>query len=145
MGVSGAGGVRRIYLPVGARELQALADERELPARGEVGFTVTPALRDEAGSGDDEEELEYLAIQQAADTAAGHGQRVIAAADLDGTDIGEAGAGPQSAAISVLSPVPLRRVASLHVLDADGPQEGEWELSWYDVTELPAVQDLLAD
>lgn len=156
----------RVYLPVTGADLAALARERVLPAP-RAACAVTRAL-EQSQRGAEEEELEYLALQHAAqqavpDAADAGEQVVVAAADVapeevNGIDTpaGQLPAGRVACSVTVTGQVPLARIASFHVGDdvavappassgGEEPQEvEEIELSWYDVTELAVLVGLVA-
>lgn len=133
--------VTRVYLALTPAHLTELADRGSLAEAPATG--VTPALR-AAYPQEDEEGLEFQAMQEAA-AATAPGQRVlIGAADVTSA-VSPRGASTPSA-VSVAGEVPLERVVSFHVGDPGvqpGP-EHETELSWYDVTELDEVRTLFA-
>ncbi|HET7305293.1 MAG TPA: hypothetical protein VFJ12_12190 [Segeticoccus sp.] len=170
----------RVYLPVTGADLTTLQRERSLPGP-RPACAVTRAL-EQSQKGAEEEELEYLALQQAAQgavsAAAEAGEPVVVAAadvepeDVDGVDMPAAKlpAGRLACSVTVSAPVRLARVASFHLgdgiaevpdseaavsgaavsgaavsgADSDTVQEiEERELSWYDVTELPTLVDLV--
>lgn len=137
--------VRRVYLPLSAVQVRALHDDRRLAADPLTGFAVTAQLRDALPSGGDEEECEYVALQQAASTAAENGQRVVAAADIDEEQIDSSAGQAHPARIVVREGVDLRRVVSVHVLDPAHERDAQSDLglSWYDVSELGQLGDLL--
>jgi len=133
------------------------------------GYAVTPALREAYASGD-EEELEYAALTEAARASlrmlASDGtappRRVVLAADLPADEIKLDPRDHEPARVLVSTAVPLARLASAHVDDAEaGPDvraaadaleaadggdedarftvdgaEGH-ELGWYATQELP--------
>jgi hypothetical protein len=154
----------RVYIPSTlprlARELQA----GELMT--EIAYTVTPALREAYASGDTEE-LEYVALLAAArhslsllaDDPQAPPRRVVLAADVPEVD---ANAADHPAAVAVAAPIPVAKLASAHVDDAEaaqdvakavaalpaaeaGDQDAEFEvdqaegheLAWYAAQELP--------
>lgn len=155
----------RVYLPVTGADLTALARDRVLSAPRSA-CAVTRAL-EQAQRGADEEELEYLALQQAASdavpAAADAGERVaVAAADVEpegitgiDTPAGQLPPGRAACSVTVSEQVALARIASFHLADdvavqppasSDDPAEQEaeeMELSWYDVTELSLLVDLV--
>jgi hypothetical protein len=93
------------------------------------GYAVTPALREAYASGD-EEELEYAALTEAAraslrmlarDTAAAS-RRVVLAAELPADEVKLDARDREPARVLVTATVPLARLASAHIDDADaGP------------------------
>jgi hypothetical protein len=158
----------RVYLP---STLPRLA--RDLQA-GEIepvaAYAVTPALREAYASGDTEE-LEYVALLAAAraslallaDDPQAPPRRVVLAAEVpDAAAI----AAEHPAAVAVAGPIPVTKLASAHVDDAEaiqdvakavaalpaadaGDDDAEFdvdqaeghELAWYATQELP---DLLS-
>lgn len=137
--------VRRVYLPLSAEQVQALSNERRLAADPLTGFAITDQLRASSPSGGDEEEQEYAALQQAASAAAQNGQRVVAAADIDAHQVESATGQTQPAQVVVREGLDLRRVVSMHVLDPADERDAQSDLglSWYDVSELGELGDLL--
>lgn len=155
----------RVYLPVTGADLATLKRERALPGPRSA-CAVTRAL-EQSQKGAEEEELEYLALQQAAQaavpSAAEAGEPVVVAAadvepeDVDGVDTpaGQLPNGRLACSVTVSEEVRLARIASFHLGDgvakppgseatADPVQEiEERELSWYDVTELPTLVELV--
>ncbi|KUP95508.1 DUF6912 family protein [Thermobifida cellulosilytica] len=139
----------RIYLPATLTVLAAaLADDgfRKGPY---TAYAVTPALRAALGT-DDEEELEYAAMDAAAEESArmlaadpaAPARRVVVAAELPERVVHPDDDGTAPARVRVTGVVPLRRVASAHVDDeaaaadvAAGRTE-EHELLWYATQEL---------
>ncbi|MDB1089465.1 hypothetical protein PJ985_18045 [Streptomyces sp. ACA25] len=120
----------RVYLPL------TLTGLEELHRRGETGSAplsacaVPPALRGQGGPGD-EEELEYAALGLAAGMSLrllvaepeAVPRRVVLAADVAESDVAaDSGRGPDAHAageVLVTRPVPLARVAAVHV---DAPE-----------------------
>jgi hypothetical protein len=115
----------RVYLPSTLPELAAALDGGELTA--EIGYAVTPALREWYIEGD-LEELEYAAttaaaraslrlLRDAAEGGESPPRRLVVAAELaDGAvrpapDVGRA-------AVRLGAPVPTRQIVSAHVDDA---------------------------
>jgi hypothetical protein len=154
----------RVYLP---STLPRLA--RDLQA-GEIepvaAYAVTPALREAYASGDTEE-LEYVALLAAAraslallaDDPQAPPRRVVLAAEVP--DAAAIAAG-HPAAVAVAGPIPVTKLASAHVDDAEaiqdvakavaalpaadaGDDDAEFdvdqaeghELAWYATQELP--------
>jgi hypothetical protein len=166
----------RVYVPTtvaGLRKL--LADEQVQPLSG-TAFALTPALREAYTAGDDEE-LEYVAMTEAAraslrllatelaEDPEAPARRAVVAADVDDVtprpDL-------DTAVVRVGGPIPMRRLASVHldvedaadavrkaaaVIDvADlGDEDAELavgdaedhDLAWYGLQELPFVLELL--
>ncbi|MEO7070108.1 MAG: hypothetical protein ABI131_06405 [Nostocoides sp.] len=131
----------RIYLPLSPADVAALVGSGEVSPSS--AFAVTPALRSDLPTAD-EEEREYAAMGDAAASAAeawggaGGGKRVVAAADVDAAAVLVSPARPGEARslVRVQGPVPLRRIVSLHIDEKPG---GDGDLLWYDVTELAEV------
>lgn len=161
----------RVFLP---STLAALAEVLRAGQVGsdpgpQPGYAVTPALREAYASGD-EEELEYAALTEAARASlrmlatdpAAPSRRVVLAAELPAEEIKLDARDHEPARVLVNAAVPLTRLASAHVDDAEaGPDvraaaealeaadagdedarfavdgaEGH-ELGWYATQELP--------
>lgn len=139
--------VRRVYLPLTVAQLRVLHSERLLSGIELTGFAVTPALAQQLPSGEDDEGLEYAALQEAAQAAAVQGVRVVVAADIDDLQIEPAGDDVSLARVVVRDGLPLRRAVSLQVLDPTDERDevSDLDLSWYDVTELAALLGDLDD
>ncbi len=161
----------RVYLP---STLPALA--RTLRA-GHLspasGFAVTPALREAYASGD-QEELEYVALTAAAraslrllaEDPEAEPRRVVLAAEVADDEVARADQDADAAAdpanVTVTAPVPVAKIVSAHVDDAqamrdiraaiaalsaadagdedaafDVDQAEGHELGWYAAQELP--------
>ncbi|MTD12982.1 hypothetical protein GIS00_03355 [Nakamurella sp. YIM 132087] len=113
----------RVYLPLTVSRLRAAVPTAQFGAAGEVVFAVTDGLRAEYPGADDDE-LEYLAMADAARAslrllAAEDGPdwlRVVLAADVEGLT-------PASdldrAAARLGGTIPWKRVASVHIDGAD--------------------------
>ena len=90
------------------------------------GFAVTPALREAYASGD-EEELEYAALTEAAraslrliaENQAVPPRRVVLAAEIPAEQVKLDGSDDEPARVLVSGPVPVKRLASGHVDDAE--------------------------
>jgi hypothetical protein len=121
----------RVFLP---STLPALAEVLRAGQVGsgsgpQPGYAVTPTLREAYASGD-EEELEYAALTEAAraslrmlarDRAAAP-RRVVLAAELPAEEIKLDARDHEPARVLVTATVPLARLASAHVDDAEaGP------------------------
>ena len=135
----------RIYVPLDAKGVRRLADDREVAGTPVKAFAVTERLERMLPSGD-EEEWEYAALTEAfeaADERRGTtpAKRVVLAADVDPTWV-TSRAGSQLSAVQVSQPVPLSRVVSFHV-DESVDDDGMDDLLWYDVTELDELLRLL--
>jgi hypothetical protein len=164
----------RVYLPATIRTLRELVDTGELGPAPLTGFAVTPELtawyRDS-----DQEELEYAALLEAArgslrllDQEFGSvPRRAVVAADVPDDQV-ELRPDLDRAAVRVTVPVPLERVAAVHVdgsdaekavaaavavvLEADlGSDDAKFvvdgaeghELLWYATQEVGPLLDLL--
>ena len=144
--------VIRVYVPIGRRDLDDLAE------RGALGvdrtsprnaFAVTDELRSRA-AGLDLEDLEFAAFSDAvAASAAARSEpgdrRVVASAHADPPWI-QGGGGRPVSQVRLVASVPLRRIASFHVDEsAQAVKDVEADdLLWYDATELDEVRSLLA-
>jgi hypothetical protein len=168
----------RIYLPSTLPRLaEVLRAGRIDPA---TAYAVTPALREAYASGDTEE-LEYVALLAAARASLGllaadpqaPPRRVVLAADVPETGPAETGpaaaehpAAEHPAAVVLGEPIPVAKLASAHVDDAEaaldvakavaalpaaeaGDADAEFdvdqaeghELAWYATQELPHLLD----
>lgn len=130
----------RIYLPATLPMLRRLVAESVLRPIGGTAFAVTPALR-EAYTTDEDEELEYIAMRDAARACLrllsieadadqpGWYRRVVVAADVD-----EFTPRPDldDAVVRVLDEIPASRVAAVHI---DEPE------AEYAVSQAAAVVD----
>jgi hypothetical protein len=114
----------RVYLPGTLTALAAVIRVGQIGPAPVRGFAITPSLREWYASGD-EEELEYVAMAQAArgslrllhgDPAAPRRRVVLAAEVPDGQVICVAGF-DEPALVKVTEPVPVGRVISGHVDD----------------------------
>jgi hypothetical protein len=120
----------RIYVPTtvaGLRKL--LADEMVQPLSG-TAFALTPALREAYVSGDDEE-LEYVAMTEAAraslrllatelaDDPDAPARRAVVAADVDDVTLRP---DLDAAVVRVGGPISMRQLASVH-LDGEDAEE----------------------
>lgn len=166
----------RIYIPATLPMLRRLVADGVVDPLGGTAFALTPSLREAYASGDTEE-LEYVAMRDAARASLrllsieldreeeAWPRRVVIAAD---TDMAEARPDLDDAAVRVTGSIPRSAVASVHIddpeaeyavkqaaasvdaadlgdLDAEfiiGEAE-DYELAWYDPTELPFLLDLL--
>ena len=126
----------RVYLPLVLSDLPEVARAKEVS--GECAYAVTESARS-ASPRPDEEELEFDAMCSALDAATGRRQvkgerRVVVSADVP--EVADPGSG--GGLVRLAAPVPLSRVVSFHVEEAEGASEGEGydDLLWYDVSEL---------
>ncbi|MEU6426084.1 hypothetical protein ABZ860_09275 [Microbispora sp. NPDC046973] len=126
----------RVYLPSTIPALARVVAAGELGPAPLTGFAVTPALIEWYVSGDTEE-LEYVALTEAARTSL----RMLAADRKDGVEVAarrvviaaevpdetvKAGADlEERARVRVLEPIPMRLVAAVHVDDADATPDVE--------------------
>lgn len=137
----------RCYLPLDADAVTELVDHGRLSG-DLVAFVVTESVRRSDPSGD-EEAWEFAALQDAAAFCQEHEQPVLVAAADVSRDTIDASAALGSRVV-VRGPVPLPRVASVHVGDdllgdvaVVSSADDVIELSWYDATELADVRSLL--
>lgn len=141
---------RRIYVPVTRRTLVSLRAGAGLTGQPLLAFAVTERLRRD-NPGADEEQLEYLAFQDAAAAAPG-APRLVAAADVGADSVADAEADAEadaaidtSSAVRVAGSVPLRLLTSFHIEESPRVQGSEpGAFLWYDATEIDTVVDLLA-
>jgi hypothetical protein len=166
----------RIYVPATLPMLRRLIADGVIDPLGGTAFALTPALREAYSSGD-EDELEYVAMRDAARASLrllaielvgdqpAWPRRVVVAADVDNAtprpDLDDA-------AVRVPGSIPAKSVAAVHIddpeaeyavrqaaavidnadlgdLDAEftlGEAE-DFELAWYDPSELPFLLELL--
>lgn len=166
----------RIFLPATWPMLARTVRTGQFEPIGGTGFALTPTLRESYTAGDDEE-LEYAAMNEAARASLrllavefGLGEdgtparRVVVSADTDAVTLRP---DLDDGAVRVNGPVPLDRIAAVHVdlpeaehavreaaaavdkadlgdLDAEflvGEAEDQ-ELAWYDASELPFLVEL---
>lgn len=133
----------RVYAPLTQADLLALRDDGAIELRRPVHAATDRVRR--AFPEDDEEDLEYAALWDAAEAlTAGspQGPVLVAAADvptawLTATAPGD-GDDPEAAYLLDLDrPLPRSSVVSLHVAAPDaGPDD---ELLWHDISELGAL------
>ena len=136
----------RIYIPLNASGLRSLNADGAVQGAPFPAHAVTDALMASAPTAA-QDELEYTALNDAAQPSgallpAGESRRIVAAADVSSDLVGPAELGDSDveSAVSISDPVPLKRIASIHV---DGDVSQDDDLLWYDVTELPVVLALL--
>ena len=112
----------RVYLPITLADLGSVLVAGEIGPAPLTGFAVTPALREWYASGD-EEELEYVAMSQAAraslrmlhaDTKAPR-RRVVLAAELPDPVISVRNGFDKPGQVALTLPVMLSDVVSGHV------------------------------
>jgi len=146
--------VIRIYVPIGRRDLDDLAEKGGLDVdhtSPRAAFAVTDDLRSRTG-GLDLEDLEFAAFSDAvAASGAARSERgdrrVVASADADPAWVLD-GAGTPVSLVRLAASLPMSRIASFHVDEAAGaatePEAEADDLLWYDATELDEVRALLA-
>jgi hypothetical protein len=117
----------RIYVPATLPMLRRLVAEAALRPIGGTAFAVTPALR-EAYTTDDDEELEYIAMRDAARACLrllsiesdadqpGWHRRAVVAADVDEYTVRP---DLDDAVVRVLDEIPGLRVAAVHIDEPD--------------------------
>ncbi|HEX5968047.1 MAG TPA: hypothetical protein VFY88_06200 [Intrasporangium sp.] len=143
--------VIRVYVPIGSRDLDALAEMGALDvdhASPRDAFAVTDDLRSRT-AGLDLEDLEFAAFSDAVAASAGArsqpgDRRVVASADADPAWV-VGGDGRPVSRVRLVASVPMSRIASFHVDEAAGAAtevEAD-DLLWYDATELDEVRVLL--
>jgi hypothetical protein len=118
----------RVYLPFTLPTLVTLLADNQTAAPPVRGFAVTPALREWYSSGD-EEELEYVAMTQAARASlrllqADPGapvRRVVLAAEVPAGQVVSVAGFDEPAVVEIKVPVRLADVVSGHV---DDPRAG---------------------
>jgi hypothetical protein len=114
----------RVYLPATLPGLAGLLRKAEIGPAPLRAFAVTPMLREAYASGD-LEELEYVAMTQAARASLrllaadpdAPRRRVVLAADVPDENIGHNGGFSEPTVVEVSEPVPLARVVAGHVDD----------------------------
>lgn len=137
----------RVYLPLTAQHLSALAEGGAVGPAPLSAHAVTPALG-KPGLTTDQEELEHLAWLAAVEDAAqlrdgGSVRRVVAAADVDSGDVAVPASGSPVSRVEVTAAVERPWIVSFHVDEEPGATEAT-DLLWFDVTELAEVRALLA-
>ncbi len=113
----------RVYVPTTVAGLQKLlVDEQVQPLSG-TAFALTPALREAYVAGDDEE-LEYVAMTEAARASLrllaaelasdpdAPARRAVVAADVDDVTLRP---DLDAAVVRVAGPIPMRRLAAVHL------------------------------
>lgn len=129
----------RVYLTLQASDLDALAQGEPLT---EVPATAVTAALQAAYPQEDDEGLEFLALQEAAAAGVGASRVLVAAADVTSEVEPRSGSTPAAVTVSGVGP---DLIVSFHVGDEGAvPAADEAiELSWYDVTELDDVRRLV--
>jgi hypothetical protein len=122
----------RVYLPTTLADLASALVAGEVGPAPVLGYAVTPALREWYSSGD-LEELEYVAMMQAAraslrllhiQTKAPR-RRVVLAAEVAESDVMIRNGFDKPGKVEVVLPVSLTRVVSGHVDDAEAATDIE--------------------
>ncbi len=131
----------RVYLAIGVDGLADLARDGFLSGPAVRASAVTATVRNVFPQ-DEEEELEYDALQVAAQMCAERwptDRVVVAAADLGPSDVTEvpAGTGVDGFEVRVLKDISYTNLRALHA--AERGATDETELLWYDVSELAAL------
>lgn len=148
----------RVYVPATLPVLRRLVAEGVLDPVGGTAFALTPTLR-EAYLGDDPEELEYVAMRDAARASlrllavelvdeqggeAGWARRVVVAADTD-----DAVPRPDldDAVVRVSGSIPMSAVAAVHVDDPDAEHAVRQAAASVDAADLgdPDAEFLLGE
>jgi len=112
----------RVYLPSTLPALTAALKAGEIGPAPQLGFAVTPALREWYATGD-LEELEYVALMEAARASLRQlaadpdapARRVVLVAEVPDGDVGRTGDQGHPAAVQILSAVPFTDVAAGHI------------------------------
>jgi hypothetical protein len=149
----------RVFLPSTLGVLPHLPDAAERAIAPGEAFAATSALREEVGQ--DEEELEYAALQAAADASlelisadpAAPRRRVVLAAEVAESEVGPGDPGADQAAVRLTAGVAWSKVAAVHVdapeaepdvaaaLEGDPRAADAHELLWYATQEVPYILD----
>lgn len=120
----------RVYLPSTLTDLARILRDQELGPAPLTAYAVTPNLREWYASADIEE-LEYAAMSEAAkaslrllaDDPGAPSRRVVIAAEVPDDTItsgpGDVIDADERALVTVTEPIPLARIASGHVDDAE--------------------------
>ncbi|MEV6150930.1 hypothetical protein AB0L53_11380 [Nonomuraea sp. NPDC052129] len=118
----------RVYLPCTLPALARAVEEGELGPAPLTGYAVTPALTEWYASGDTEE-LEYVALTEAAraslrrlaadraDGVEAASRRVVVVAEVPDGTLSIGSDLEERARVRVTAPVPLGKVAAVHVDD----------------------------
>ncbi|MFC4011506.1 DUF6912 family protein [Nonomuraea purpurea] len=134
----------RVYLPCTLPVLAAAVQAGELGPAPLTGYAVTPALTEWYASGDTEE-LEYVALTEAAraslrllaaDGAEAAPRRVVVAAEVPEGSVKASADPAERGRVRLADPVPLAKVASVHVDDLDAVSDIEAAIA-----ALPAADD----
>ncbi|MDP4505628.1 DUF6912 family protein [Nonomuraea turcica] len=126
----------RVYLPCTLPALARAVEAGELGPAPLTGYAVTPALTEWYASGDTEE-LEYVALTEAAraslrmlaadraDGVAAAPRRVVVAAEVPDGSISAGVDLEERARVRLSEPVPLAKVASVHIDDSAATRDIE--------------------
>jgi len=159
----------RVFLPSTLPALAQALQAGQVGLGPVPGFAVTPSLREAYASGD-EEELEYAALTEAARASlrlltadpGAPARRVVLAAEIPADQVKLDARDKEPGRVIVGEPIPLARLASAHVDDAEagadvraaaealpaadaGDEDAKFavdgaeghELAWYATQELP--------
>ncbi len=116
----------RVYLPATLPALTAALKAGEIGPAPQLGFTVTPTLREWYAAGD-LDELEYVALMEAGRASLRRlaaepdapARRVVLVAEVPDGDVGRSGDQDHAAAVQILSAIPFTDVAAGHIDDPD--------------------------
>ena len=116
----------RVFLPLTLPALAQALQAGQVGPGPVPGFAVTPSLREAYASGD-EEELEYVAMTEAARASlrmlaqdpAAPPRRVVLAAEIPAEQVKPDVRDKQPARVLIGDAVPIKRVASAHVDDLE--------------------------
>jgi hypothetical protein len=126
----------RVYLPCTLPALAAVVEAGELGPAPLTGYAVTPALTEWYASGDTEE-LEYVALTEAAraslrmlaadraDGVEAAPRRVVVAAEVPDNSVSVGVDLEERARVRLSGPIPLTKVASVHIDDLDAAPDIE--------------------
>ncbi|MGP3911965.1 DUF6912 family protein [Nonomuraea sp. 10N515B] len=126
----------RVYLPCTLPALARAVEAGELGPAPLTGYSVTPALTEWYASGDTEE-LEYVALTEAAraslrmlaadraDGVAAAPRRVVVAAEVPDGAVSAGVDLEERARVRLSEPVPLAKVASVHIDDSTATSDIE--------------------
>lgn len=113
----------RIYVPATVAGLRRLVDDEAIRPLSGTAFALTPRLRESYASGDDEE-LEYVAMAEAAraslrllaaemaDDPEALARRVVVSADVEDATLRP---DLDDAVVRVAGPIPMSRLAAVHL------------------------------
>ncbi|MEJ2864189.1 DUF6912 family protein [Actinomycetospora flava] len=113
----------RIYVPATVAGLRRLLDTEQLQPLSGTAFALTPRLREAYAAGDDEE-LEYVAMSEAAraslrllatelaEDSSAPPRRAVVSADVDDVTLRP---DLDDAVVRVAGPIPMSRLAAVHL------------------------------